>query len=75
MATKSEKERLAVVETKIDNMAKDIAEIKTAVLANAKANDQKYAAKWVQQVVGGFIGLVLVAVVTALLALVIKGAK
>lgn len=55
MATKTEVERLSVVETKVDRAVADIAEVKTAVTdgfatINTKIDnlDKKYAAKWVQ---------------------------
>lgn len=38
-----------------------------------KISDDKYALKIVEKIVFGLVGLILVAVVTALLALVIKG--
>lgn len=90
MATKSEVERLAVVEEKVDRAAADIKDLSDKLDAGFKAiskqisaqdtnqdakYETKYAAKWVQTVVGGLVSLILISVVTALLALVIKGAN
>lgn len=61
-------ERIARMEEKLEAVGEDIAEIKTLL----KSQDDKFAAKWVQTVVGGLIGLVLTSVGAALLALVIR---
>jgi len=67
--TKTKPERLAVVETKLDVV---LEEIRTM---NEKLDklDVKFAAKWVQTVMGGFIGLILSSFVVALWAMVIRG--
>jgi tetrahydromethanopterin S-methyltransferase subunit B len=79
MATKPEIERLAVVETKVDSLASDVRDvkddvkaIKTALETLSSVNDRRYAAKWVQTAVSFVVGLIVAAVLTALVALVIK---
>lgn len=67
MATKEENERLAVVETKVDGIAADVAEIKSTLLGL----DNKYAAKWVQSAVAFVVGIIVSAVLVALIALVV----
>lgn len=67
MATKEENERLAVVETKVDGIAADVAEIKSNLLGL----DNKYAAKWVQSAVAFVVGIIVSAVLVALIALVV----
>lgn len=76
--TKKETERLGIVETKVDRAVQDIKELKTTIEdefkgLSAKIDnlDKKYAPKWVQQIVGGFVVLVLIAFATAVIALVI----
>lgn len=78
MATKTEIERLAVVETKVDQAVADIAEVKTTVNTeftklNTKIDglDNKYAAKWVQSAVAFVVGIIISAVLVAVLALVV----
>jgi len=78
MATKLEVERLSVLETKVDRAVSDISDIKTTVTTefagiNSKIDnlDKKYAAKWVQSAVSFVIGIIVAAVLTALIALVI----
>ena len=67
MATKEENERLAVVETKVDGIAADVAEIKSTLLGL----DNKYVAKWVQSAVAFVVGIIVSAVLVALIALVV----
>lgn len=67
MATKEENERLAVVETKVDGIAADVAEIKSTL----SGLDNKYAAKWVQSAVAFVVGIIVSAVLVALIALVV----
>ena len=67
MATKTEIERLSVVETKVDGIAADVAEIKSTLLGL----DNKYAAKWVQSAVAFVVGIIVSAVLVALIALVV----
>lgn len=67
MATKEENERLAVVETKVDGIAADVAEIKSTLLGL----DNKYAAKWVQSAVAFVVGIIVSAVLVAIIALVV----
>ena len=67
MATKEENERLAVVETKVDGIAADVAEIKSTL----SGLDNKYAAKWVQSAVAFVVGIIVSAVLVALVALVV----
>lgn len=61
-------ERIARMEEKLETVGSDIAEIKALL----KAQDDKFAAKWVQTVVGGLVGLIMTSVVGAVLALVIR---
>lgn len=67
MATKPEIERLAVVETKVDAIQADVKEIKESIIGL----DSKFAAKWVQNAVAFVIGIIVAAVLTALIALVV----
>lgn len=67
MATKEENERLAVVETKVDGIAADVAEIKSTL----SGLDNKYAAKWVQSAVAFVVGIIVSAVLVAIIALVV----
>jgi hypothetical protein len=71
MATQSEIERLSVVETKVDLIAADIKTINTK-LDNL---DGKYAAKWVQTAVAFVAGIIISAVLVALIALVVVQPK
>lgn len=78
MATKTEIERLSVVETKVDAIGSDVKDIKDTLVAeikdiNTKFDnlDNKYAAKWVQSAVAFVVGIIISAVLVALLALVI----
>ena len=82
MATKTEIERLSVVETKVDRAVDDIGKLATTVKDGftsietkfdnlSKENDKKYAAKWVQSALTFVIGLIVAAVITAWLAFVV----
>lgn len=78
MATKTEIERLSVVETKVDGIAEDVKDIKTTLntevtAINTKIDnlDNKYAAKWVQSAVAFVVGIIVSAVLVALIALVV----
>jgi hypothetical protein len=78
VATKTEIERLSVVETKVDAIGTDVKEIKDTLITEVKAInvrfdnlDNKYASKWVQSAVAFVIGLIVAAVITALVALVV----
>jgi len=67
MATKTEVERLSVVETKVDAIQADVKEIKESIIGL----DNKFAAKWVQSAVAFVIGIIVSAVLVALVALVV----
>lgn len=78
MATKTEIERLSVVETKVDQIGTDVKEIKDTLVSEIKdinnkfdSLDNKYAAKWVQSAVAFVVGIIVSAVLVALVALVI----
>lgn len=82
MATKTEIERLSVVETKVDIIGADVRDIKDTLVAEVKninvkidGLDNKYAAKWVQSAVAFVVGLIIAGVLTAILALVIVPAR
>lgn len=57
------------MEEKTDNIDKKL----DVVLSRLDDLETTFAAKWVERVVGGAIGLTLIAVFGALLALVVKG--
>lgn len=78
MATKTEIERLSVVETKVDQIGADVKDIKDSLVSeikdiNTKFDnlDSKYAAKWVQSAVAFVVGIIVSAVLVALIALVV----
>jgi hypothetical protein len=78
MATEAERTQIAVLQNQMGQVQSDITDIKktqaagfASLEAKIDAQDKKYASKWVQQVVGGLIALILIAVITALLALII----
>lgn len=65
--TPTETERLTRVEEKVDGIREDIADIKDAI----KNMDNKFASKLTEIIVYGLCGLILIAVVVALIALVV----
>lgn len=78
MATGKEIERLSVVETKVDIIGADVKDIKETLVSEVKAInvkidglDSKYASKWVQSAVAFVIGIIVSAVLVALVALVV----
>lgn len=78
MATKTEIERLSVVETKVDAIGADVKDIKDTLVSEIKEInvkfdnlDNKYAAKWVQSAVAFVVGIIVSAVLVALVALVV----
>ena len=78
MATKTEIERLSVLETKVDGIRADVREIKTTLNTEVTAIhtkidklDSRFAAKWVQSAVAFVIGVIVSAVLVALIALVV----
>jgi len=78
MATKTEIERLSVVETKVDAIGQDVKDIKDTLVSeikdiNTKFDnlDNKYAAKWVQSAVAFVVGIIVSAVLVALIAIVV----
>lgn len=60
------------VEQKVEDGFKHLDQKIDEVIKRLDQADNRYAAKWVQQVVGGLIALILTGVLTALLALIIK---
>lgn len=71
MSTQSERTQIAVLQNDMQQVKSDISDIKVDIKTIKDSLDGKYAAKWVQQIVGAMVALILIAVVTALLALVI----
>lgn len=74
MATQSELERLAVVETQIKEVRKDISAVQKSQQANfdnlsKKIDDldTRYAPKWVQTVVSGFVAAILLGFVAVMI--------
>ena len=66
MATKTEIERLSVVETKVDAIQNDVTEVKKNVSELVDKLDTRFAAKWTERVVAGMVGLILTAFITML---------
>ena len=64
MATKTEVERLGVLETKVDIISGDVKDIKASI----ESLDKKFAAKWVQTIVAGLVAAVLLAFIGVVLA-------
>jgi cytoskeletal protein RodZ len=62
--TKTEAERLSVVETKVDTVLEEI----KAVNSRLDNLDNKFAAKWVQTIVGGLVAAVLLAFIGVVVA-------
>lgn len=63
-----------MIETKVDGLRSDLSEVKNDVHSlNAKIDglDSKFAARWVQTAVAFVIGIVMTAVIGALIALVV----
>lgn len=71
MSNQAERTQIAVLQNDMLQVKSDISQIKSDIKEIKSSLDGRYAAKWVQQVVGGLIALILIAVVTALLALII----
>lgn len=71
MATKSEVERLSVVETKVDDVLKRLDKIDTK-LDNL---DRNFAAKWVQTVVAGLIAAILLGFIGVMVHFFIPNVK
>ena len=85
MATKTELERISVIETKVDGLRSEVSEIKNNVHdigvelvkkvkdldAKIDGLDSRFAARWVQTAVAFVIGIVMTAVIGALVALVL----
>lgn len=67
MATITEVERLSVVETKVDAIAKDI----TAINTKLDNLDSKFAAKWVQTAVAFVAGIIIAGFIGGLVTLVV----
>ena len=73
---KTEKERLAVVETKITNIHEDVKEIKAALAEHVKWEEEKYnsfekrfANKWVEKAFIAILLIIITAVATAITTL------
>ena len=56
----------------MDYMKQDIQEIKASLKTFIQKADEKYASKETEKIVKSLIGLIVIAVVTALIALVLK---
>ena len=65
---KTNAERLGILEEKTDNIDKKV----DRILIHLDNLDDKYASKYVERAVNGLIGIVIVAVIGALLTLVLK---
>lgn len=66
-------ERMAKLEEKTGNIEKKVDKIIAKLDTLDEHLDVKYSAKWVERVVGGLIGMIVIAVFGALIALVIRG--
>lgn len=79
METKTNNERLARVEEKLDNNCEKVDELKKDINAGfAKIDsrfdnlDNKYSSKWVEKVVSAMVITILLAVIGAIVSLVVK---
>ena len=68
--------KLAVMSEKMKNIENDISEIKLGINELIKKMDEKFVTKNeftpIKQIVYGFVGLIVVAVIGALISLVVK---
>jgi hydroxyethylthiazole kinase-like sugar kinase family protein len=69
--TQSEVERIAVLETKVDGIDSKLDGLKKDLCDFIEAADRRYSAKWVETGAAWLIGVVLTAVIAAVLGLVL----
>jgi hypothetical protein len=76
---KTQAERMAIIETNLENIRKEIGEIKAMLTCHIESEDQRvmrlkeeFAAKWVERAVWAMIGAVVLAIITAGVKLVIN---
>ena len=65
--TRTEIERLAVVEEKIDTMKESVDKLEASLADFIKCADSKYASKLTERIVYGLAGVMLLAVIYAIL--------
>ena len=70
MKAKTNGERMAVMETKLDIVQSDTHEIKTMIKEHIEICDAKYSAKWVENVTKGIMVTVVAGVIFLLIQLI-----
>ena len=68
----SEVERLTKLETQMDNIEDKVDDLKDILIKFIEQSEERFASKWVEKAMWAGLGLVITAVIGALMTLILK---